>query len=41
MTRRLTWRIGTYRRARRWHIIKVAGYVFFRFGRSCISVRLT
>lgn len=36
---RFTFQIGTYAKARRWSFERSCGYVFFRFGRSCISYR--
>ena len=36
---RLTFQIGSYAKTRRWAIVRSCGYVFFRFGRSCISYR--
>ncbi len=36
--KRITFQSG-YAKARRWSVTRSCGYVFFRFGKSCISYR--
>jgi hypothetical protein len=38
--KRFTFQIGSYAKARRWSFTRSCGYVFFRFGKSCISYRV-